>query len=314
MSTHIDEYLSQFCFDLLKVNTDDITTLGKALGECDPKRLLAVLLNTDIGWDFGGDVLDSRSGESLIRRISSVLNVMQLLYSHESCNSDLKQAYQDRYFTSEISQGSMIVPCERFEAMDSCGMMRRRIGAALIDFETLHKAQGMLNNDIKHVFSVAQIQKIKNRLSGSGAYEEWGWQKLLKSIEALSFEAWSIALDLPIWLPQTLCEFERYGVLGSVFWAMTYRGFNIDEIKRYNDENDVIQSDDDAGLEFLNTENAGAKEVSFLCADEAFYDEYLSVGEDLAIKMSDIVELLNYNCWVDFMEAVTLLADARQAA
>ncbi len=314
MTTHVDESLSQFCFDLLEVNTKDITTLGEALGKCDPKRLLAVLLNTDMGWHLSGDALDSRCGESLIRRITSVLNVMKLLYSQRGDDADHKQDHRTDRLCSEFFQTPMIMPFERFEAMDACGLMCRHIGATLIDLRTLPKTYGMLKNEFDHVFSVAQIQKIKNKLNACEAYDEWSWQKLQQSVQTLSFEAWSNALDMPVWLPETLCEYERYCVLGSVFWAMTYRGFNEDEIQRYRCEDNEAQIDDNWDGECSNEGGTDTKDSSFLCADEVFYDEYLSFGEDFANKMSDIVELLNYNCWIDFMEAVMTLADVRQAA
>ncbi len=314
--------VSRFCFEDIEISPQDITTVGKAFISCNPKDLLSVLLDTELRWEFTSDMLNSRSGATLIRRISSVLDVMNALYTQEK-TSDVKESKDVSrslsslenlaYSDSPFSQDFIVVPHERFEALDGSGYLNRRVSAALIN---LGKTPGIRNEQshhLKRACSVKQVKKAKEKSETDSFDSTWGWKALLKSLKPLCSESWPNILHLRIWLPHSLSSFERYCMLGSIFWAMTYRGFPDDSIQSLQVDQHSVYSGNNEDEQGSQKEDESCT-PSFFCSDEQFYDEIFEEDKVLVRKMKDLVEMLNYNCWVNFIDSAFILSELGTAA
>ncbi len=412
MVTRSEEDDRQFCLDSLKVHAQDVVTVGEALCNCDARSLLPVLLDVELGWDLDPDMLDSRCGSTLMRRVSSTLDVMRMLCTPGREDADAPVPVARRSVSERAPDAHIIMPCERYEALDGRFLFRRRMGAVLVDVgEWPSSAQYVWRKDgvgIDHVISVKDMRHVVGELAGAmEACPSWRWSVLQRSLDALSLRAWTDVLALRLWLPRSLRTFERYCVLACIFRTMTSRGLDERSAQAGGGERvlpqDQAEEDpdcsaggecpsshddargggaadaapdgaggspamgeradpEDADPEDANPEGAdpggadpggaaswgadpegadpgdagrggeggpsaadgadpGAATVGgargfldFLCADEAFHKERQRAEDGVAAKMARLVELLNYNCWVDFLDAVEGIASIDAAA
>ncbi len=162
--------------------------LGEVLTRCDVRSLLAALLESEMGWHLESDALDSRSGQALVAKVASTLDVMRLLYARSQKPSPSRNASCAPCAPQGSSWGSsVIVPRMWFEALDGHGVLRLRIGAALADLSDasdVRRASGLP----EHGCTVGHVRDFKRRHGMGSVRAAWRWDSVCRSLERLSWE------------------------------------------------------------------------------------------------------------------------------
>lgn len=273
----------RLCFEEAQVSPGDVTRVGDALLSCDARSLLATMLSLGME-QLPVEVLDSRCGQLLESKVASTLAVMRALHS-----SGDKPALDTL----------MVIPWERFEVAGAEGFFFRRMSAALLDANELPCAA--LTRDVVRVGSVSALAAVRGRLEGELASSSWAWPRLEESAARLAFAPWPDVLGMRIWLPRSLTEEERMQVLASIFWAMTYLGYDGSHGRWGFGERPFAEAEgwafDDNGFIVGDYPHAPAAYARFPRG-----------------KTSGIVEVLNYNSWVDLILAAPDVSRAGKAA
>lgn len=274
--------LRQFCLEGLEAHAEDILSVREAFAACDSNKLLAAVLRENAGWRMPTSVLGDKQRATLLRKIESTLAVM-------AATTPLPQPHS----------ALTIVPWEHFALASASGAFRRSIGAVMVDVSEHRAAQAALRLCGGRMRSPAGMLRARRKYLAEPCVGLWEWGKFGSSLDGFAFESWSNCLAQRVWLPRSLCEYERYCVLASVFWSMTYLGFN----------------EEDGHMQWGERLTARASRVVFAASASSTIG-VVDPNEDeaLAKKMRRFVDFLNYGSWVDFLAAVVALGEFGRAA
>ena len=148
----------------------------------------------------------------------------------------------------------------------------------------------------------------------NGALQPWAWEGLRASACWFSVEPWQCIVQTPIWLPEALEPKERYLVLAHVLWMMTQRGLDasvaVEGLREANREAQLNRCTP-APRRMLEQVWCGVEANRLFGGEVPEFGLYgLSPFEDSYVqRLSNIVKLLNYNCWVDALEACAALRE-----
>lgn len=268
-------------------NPEHSTSLKNAFRSCNPELLLDVLLDCEAGWGISYRDIGASAKETLLEKLISTLALMQsvgdkILTSDDSVFQSTGDECGESVFGREGVLQKMIVPCETFQVSDDGKSFTRQLEAKLLDCSKIKDAFNLIE---EMGGRLRQSSLCLPRLPfdhGESPFDLACETGLLADIDILEDEPWIVSLQRRIWLPHIFCERERYCILASVFWAITYKGFfGI------------------AAEEVLNEQCPNDCFVSFEHFDGAYEK-----------RMSDMADVLNYNGWVDSIEALACLCEA----
>ncbi|MDO4290308.1 MAG: hypothetical protein Q4C41_03645 [Eggerthellaceae bacterium] len=304
MGEHSRNRFRQFCLSELEVDRSDVTTVSEALRACEARLLLPLVMRAEAGWRVSPDALDGACRKTLLRKIEAALSLMGSLSPSGGAHAE-----------------DVIVPWERFEVCDANGVLLRRVGAAVLDEGDAASMRLLLHGGARRVADLACLDVAAKRFAPAGEGDAWRWRNLAQSLVPLAFEPWEETLARRIWLPRSLCEKERYYVLGSVFWAMTYLGFNAASRVR-------VKEGSHAGRFSERFVERSAEGFASPCGGKGAYafspeaplgsalpsDAGARFDADYLHRLMRAAQLLNYNSWIDLLEAFTALVPLDQAA
>lgn len=276
-----------FLYDEVEVSEHDLALLHEVLPVCDAQRLLFAIANEEVGWNIPVESLECRARSALVEKIASSLQVMASLSPHVG----------DR-------AGEIIVPWERFEVSTSHHFIRRRVGACLVDPSSA-SSFALRAQDAYCCRSEAQLYRNVAQYPFVAKGHALSWGSFETSMFPLACQSWPDALGKRIWLPSCLTEKERYRVLGAVYWAMTYWGF------------------DGARNKAIEEASRGMARIRQRALEESYLEPFVSVDHplcednasfELMLRMENITQVLNYCSWADLMRATACIARLDQAA
>ena len=270
---------------------NDVCTFQSALRSCDPDLLLDVLLDTEAGWGISYRNVGSNAKMSLLEKLASTIALM-LSVGDKGRSLDTGGANHSQHFefappgysnTQPVPPNKMIVPFETFSVSNDGHSFIRRLDARLLDCSRLEEAMRVIRDIGGKVRLMPEHRHQPILKNGIDPFEMAMETGLLEDICVLEDEQWSATMQRKIWLPRTYCERERYCILASVFWTITYNGF-------FGNAADKI---------------IGRQDVSPIPLEtlDSFDDDYKD-------RLFEIASLMNYNGWVDSIESLTLLCEA----
>lgn len=288
----------QFCFSELEVRPSDVVTVRDALLTCDVGLLLPVVVNAEAGWRLPVDGLDAACVGSLQRKVEAALHLMAGMP-----------------VSDEGLREGVIVPWEWIEVVDAQGLLRRHVSVAVFDEKDAAEADATLRQGACRVASMDGLREAQARLALSEAGKRRSsCRSLAGSALSLAFEPWSEVLSRRVWLPQSLCEKERYYVLGSIFWAMTYWGFDAARVRGSSAGEGAFRDVAEAVLGMRLSEGPGFSELCAPLSPPSKKRCRTSLDQDYVARLERVAELSNYNSWVDVLGAVCALAHLKDAA
>lgn len=249
------ERVEEFFLSDLKVEASDITSLHNAFAHADPDFLLDAVLMADPAFRCSPAAICGSARDRLLRRVGATL---ELMYSMEPI--------------VEESRTQLIVPWQDYRCAEEDQQIVRGVGSCILEFGSLPEARAELERYGGRLLTMPAFAALVDE--GDHPLDALEQSGLLEPIQIISLESWPEALGRCIWLPSTLCELERYAVLASVFWSMTYGGFA------------------------CCTQSSGVREGHRApsCSSTSLWAEY-------AEKMELFAEALSYNAWVETVRA-----------
>lgn len=289
MMTCSDGCGRQFCFGELEVDARDVITVAEALAACRADEVFEAVLDAEAGWRVSPEALDGACRTMLIRKIEASLRCMRSVAPRSNAHPE-----------------SVVVPWERFEMVDARGALRRRVGAAVLSKADVPEVAALLGGGVGRVASLFALREAKSCVESRCDGRPWSWERLAWSAAPLAFEPWSETLGRRMWVPRSLCERERCHVVGSVFWAMTYFGFDAARAG--------WRAGEGGGCGGLGVAGADALLAEGLFSPGLLADGLSRADEEYVSRIMRIVSLANYNSWVDLLQALLALSDREEAA
>lgn len=175
-----------------------IPTLQALLRCCDEKLLIRVIIEEHAARVGDWEVLSAKRRRMVEKRLSSTIATMRGL------PLDKKRA-----------KGNLLLPCESFVLHARSGLIERRVSAALVMLDDARCARRAL--DRLDAVSSGDVEAAPGETEGPLP-------------RAYTFEPWERTLAFRTWLGGSWCCRERYLVLASAFWEMTYLGFEYERV------------------------------------------------------------------------------------
>lgn len=255
---------------------------GQLLG-CNADLLARCLLEAEANHAGASELPGPAVRYGLVRQISDALALM------EGCEEQrpLEGAF---------------VALEWYEAAGANGLLRR-VGAALATPEVIAESSSLLERTGGYAYELGEVRAAERLVPDVAFGASWSWQSLRGSLGQLADVPWGRILATPLLLPDRLCAKERYGALGQVLWGMTHRGFGIEGAR-------------------TAASAVGARASGPPLGPKARADGFVERSWSLAAYRPDefegpwlrqlerVARLLNYNCWVRFLEDCAALGKA----
>ena len=211
----------------------------------------------------------------------------------------------------------LLYPEESFSLDGRTGMIKRRLSASLFDLrhiESVKKAREALGSYAYAYKQVKRISKDKRKRAIVEAEE--------LEPQAYTLVPWEKVLAYRIWLPGSLCLRDRYMVLASAFWEMTFYGFEYDRAQaraaNAKAERLVIgASANDSDGEFPNAPIDKQDEDAFRAEAESLPEPCVSPYGLIAVdsfdlayreKLACVIAVLNHNARIGNFEILLKLA------
>lgn len=277
----------------MQARPKDVTTVGQALAGCDASLLMECMLDMEAGPRFAAEPLDEAMRFAFARQVAEGLEAVGRSAEGVALAEPLP---------------GLIIPLEWYEVEDACGMIRHRLGAALLGAEAAGVARDVLNRSGGYAYELAEVYAAERLVPAIASLQPWAWEGLRASARWFSVEPWQSVVQTPIWLPEALEPKERYLVLAHVLWMMVQHGFGAvvatEGLRGANCEAQlgwqvpvprrlVGQPEGGVDPDRLFAGASSALDAFDLSPFEASYVQ----------RLSNIVKLLNYNCWIDALEA-----------
>lgn len=297
----------------MKAQPKDVTTVGRALAACDPGLLMECMMEMEAGARFALDPLDEATICAFAREVADYVAAVRRCIPEgaqpSGCGGCGAQA--PGLALDEPLPG-LVIPLEWYEVEDACGMIRHRLGAALLSSEAASVAQEVLNRSGGYAYELAEVYAAERLVPAIGSLQPWAWEGLRASACWFSVEPWQRIVQTPIWLPEALEPKERYLVLAHVLWMMTRCGLGAatatEGLREANREAQRSRLVPVPRRLVDPAEGEEGPEPLFAGASMALDAFDLSPFEESYVqRLSNIVRLLNYNCWIDALEACVAL-------
>ncbi|MCI8340658.1 MAG: hypothetical protein HFJ73_03570 [Eggerthellaceae bacterium] len=293
----------------IQAQPKDITTIGQALAGCDPSLLMECMLELEAGPRYSTQAITEVMRYAFTRRVADDLDEVGRCAT--ACAQGDGEAPDG---CAEEPLPGIIIPIEWYEVEDACGMIRHRLGAALLGAEAAERADEVLERSGGYAYELAEVYAAERLVPDIGSMQPWTWDGLRASSCWFATEPWESIVQTRVWLPEALQPKERYFVLAHVLWMMTQRGLDasvaVEGLREANREAQLNRCTP-APRRMLEQVWCGAG------ADRLFGGEMPEFGlyglspfeESYVQRLSNIVKLLNYNCWVDALEACAALRE-----
>lgn len=312
----------------IEAQPQDITTVGQALAGCDPSLLMECMLEMEAGPRYSAQSITEVMRYAFTGRVADDLQaVAQCVSAVESANGEAGGAQSqdpgaegpDGASTAAAACGlraeplpGLIIPLEWYEVESACGMIRHRLGAALLEPEAAERVDEVLDRSGGYAYELAEVYAAERLVPDIDSMQPWAWDGLRASAYWFAVEPWASIVQTPIWLPEALQPKERYFVLAHVLWMMTQRGLDAAvAVEGLREANRQAQ---------LSRRTPAPRRMPDQAWDDVSPDElFASEAPELALfdlspfegsyvqRLSNVVKLLNFNCWVDALEACAAL-------
>lgn len=174
-----------------------LPTVQDLLTCCDDKRFVEVVLSERVCRAFGGEALSPKRRRRVERRLLATLTVMRNLPIRKKSN-----------------RTKVLIPQEAFVLHVGSGLIERSVSARLVSLDDAPFVERTLN-----------VMEGDASLQGNVQSEgEPPW------LASYALASWEDTLACRVWLRGGWCCRERYLVLSSAFWEMTYYGFEYDRV------------------------------------------------------------------------------------
>lgn len=233
---------------------------------------MEVLIDTQPGWEISCRSLGSSAKDALLVKVKATLHLMDSI-ANTTCTCSASP-------DAPSLHAPIIIPWEWFSVASVPGEFIRRVDARILKCSYLKKPEVLDELLMAKASDVSELKEVLESNGNVHPFLEVQEKGIVNPISSIIDIPWAESLRYKVWLPPTLCQREKYCVLANAFWAMTYNGFpaTAQDIP----ENPLCKS--------------AAFSQSTFCSD-AFEREYLE-------KMEELVDLLNYNSWVDAMRSI----------
>ena len=172
------------------LDVKQIPSLQMLLRCCDEKLLVRAIVEDHAARAGDWDALPAKRRRAAEKRLTATIATMRGL------PLDKKRA-----------RGSLLLPDESFVLHARSGLIERRVSAALVSLDDVPRArQAVVRGD-------------------AAAGEGEG-----PAPRPYTLEPWERTLACRVWLGGSWCCRERYLVLASAFWEMTYLGFEYERV------------------------------------------------------------------------------------
>lgn len=200
--------------DRSAVRFEELPNLQGLFRACDPHLLARVVIEDYACNDGSAAVLGSKRRRAMRKRVCSTLDAMCLLNIDERAIG-----YQ------------MLVPETRYVLNARNGMVARCLCATIVlppyveDMKVLRRAMG------GHATSYKQVRKADKRLLETELRFSRAGRSVSMSQGSYTLRPWEETLSCKVWLGGDWCRRERYSILASAFWEMTFYGFEYDRVQ-----------------------------------------------------------------------------------
>lgn len=171
----------------------ELPTLQELLRSCDKDRLVQTIMSDHVQRAVAEDAASRKQRRSMEKRLAGTLDAM--------CHLTVKK---------KRNHSLVLLPEESFIVQANSGLIERKLSAALTTIDSAFAVQ-------------CAIDAWKSHDARSG---DFSWPQT----QGYTLEPWEDVLVAKVWLGGAWCCCERYLVLASAFWEMTYYGFEHDRV------------------------------------------------------------------------------------
>ena len=176
-----------------------IPTLQALLRCCDEGLLIRVIVDEHVVRVGDWDGLSPKRRRTAEKRLAATIATM--------CSLPLDK---------KRARGSLLLPNESFVLHARSELVERRVSAALVALDDVPRAHRAVE-----CYDAELLRRVPGKLLG----EDEG-----PRCRAYTLDPWEQTLASRVWLGGLWCCRERYLVLASAFWEMTYLGFEYDRV------------------------------------------------------------------------------------
>lgn len=275
-------------WDRARLRPGDLPTLQETLDACDRQLLERVILEE---FACRGTCVDAKRLKRMRRRLDASLDAMSALRVERGPN-----------------KGWVLAPRESYVLDARQASIAWRLCAALVPRYDVAAAKRLLDASGGQAVSYKQVKAADRRLrsltaGGQGSLEEDAFGE-----RSYALSPWERTLGCKVWLGGDWRTRERYLVLASAFWEMTFFGFEYDKIQARMAREKAARlmgSSFDVGgkpLRFASAHRSGALAVDYgLSVPDRFSDDALK-------SLSQRVAVMNHNARHAFYERMLDLA------
>lgn len=265
-----------------------VPTLQGLLRCCDEKLLIRTIVEEHARRAGGWEELSAKRRRGAEKRLAASIAVMRRLP-----------------LDKKHTRASLLLPEESYVLQARTGLIERRMAAALVSLDDVPLARRAVERD----------DAALRRGSPAGPAAEGPWPQP----RAYTLDPWGRTLARRVWLGGPWCCRERYAVLASAFWEMTYLGFEYERVcarqaeeraRRLADEGATDDGDDrapaagDAPVRSVSDERRLEAQAFGLVEPDRFAGDYRDrlaacVGQlnarsrrELCLRLIDVAERL----------------------
>ena len=173
-----------------------LPTLQDLLSCCDEARFVRVVMEERVGRAFAPVPASPKRRRAAERKLAAALKTMRGLPARKKANRSM-----------------VLLPAESFVLHARSGLIERTVSARLVPFACAPAVRLALDQADPSGFDGEGVAKALDRLPQPLEY---------------ALARWEDTLATRVWLGGPWCCRERYLVLSSAFWEMTYYGFEYD--------------------------------------------------------------------------------------
>lgn len=191
-------------WDQDRLASERLPTLQELVRCCDEKLLTRVVVDEHAA-RMEGSAPPPKRRRAMEKRFTKTLSCMRSLPIKKKAGRSL-----------------LLVPEESFVLHADTGLLERRLWASLVSLDDVRRTArlGAARADI--------LKERCDRTPGIGVPPAFGGKGLSRRGYALA--PWELTLASRVWLGGSWCRRERYLVIASALWEMTYFGFEYDRV------------------------------------------------------------------------------------
>ena len=176
-----------------------LPTLQDLLACCDDARFVSVVMEERVRRAFADAPASTKRRRAAERKLKAALDTMRGLDVRRKANRSM-----------------ILLPAESFVLHARSGLIERMVSGRLVSFECASAVRRALDEAAS--------------LKGGGAGRVQEVFSEVPQPAGYALAPWEDTLATRVWLGGSWCCRERYLVLSSAFWEMTYYGFEYDRV------------------------------------------------------------------------------------